>query len=61
MNRLYRSLSDTMVSGVCGGIARRVKAPVWLVRVTAVLALIVMPVPVAIAYLLAVILLPKGL
>lgn len=56
--RLYRSRSDRMVGGVCGGLARYFGVDPTLVRVLAVVSL-VLPGPQILAYLLAWIIVPE--
>jgi phage shock protein C len=51
--RLYRSRSDHMVGGVCGGIARYFGVDPTLVRVVAVIALVFALPATAVGYLLA--------
>ena len=57
-NRIYRDNIRRKVSGVCAGVANHFRLPVWGVRVAAIAAFIFAPVPVALAYALAVLLLP---
>lgn len=57
--RIYRSKLRRKVSGVCAGLAAYFDSPVWLVRTLVVLAFLFVPVPVALAYLLGVLLLPS--
>lgn len=57
-NRLYRDNVRRKISGVCAGVANHFDQPTWAVRVLAVAAFIFAPVPAAIAYLLAVLLIP---
>ncbi len=55
----YKDTLRKKVSGVCAGIARYFGFdPLW-VRCAAIVAFIFMPVPVALAYLIAVLLLPN--
>jgi len=58
-----RSLSkdpvNKKISGVCSGLARYWGQPNWLIRLAALIALLMFPVPVAVAYLMAVLLLPN--
>jgi phage shock protein C len=56
--RLYRSRSDRMIGGVCGGLATYLGVDASLVRVLAVLSLL-LPGPQIIAYLLAWIIVPE--
>ena len=57
-NRLYRDNIRRKISGVCAGVANHFEQPVWAVRVLAIVAFFFAPVPVAIAYALAVLLIP---
>ncbi len=57
-NRLHRDTIRGKVSGVCAGIAKHFSVETWIVRIVAIAALIFMPVPTAVAYVLAVVLLP---
>lgn len=57
-NKLYRLRSQAKVSGVCAGLARFWGIDRWIVRLIAIGALIFLPMPTAVAYLLATILLP---
>ena len=56
--KLYRSRSDRMLGGVCGGLADYLGVDVTVVRLIAV-ATIVLPGPSVIAYLLAWIIVPE--
>ncbi|MFO7776896.1 MAG: PspC domain-containing protein [Nitriliruptoraceae bacterium] len=56
--KLYRSRSDRMLAGVCGGLADYLGVDVTVVRLIAV-ATIVLPGPSIIAYLLAWIIVPE--
>jgi phage shock protein PspC (stress-responsive transcriptional regulator) len=60
---LHRTLSKDVVhkklSGVCAGVARYYKLPRLVVRVAAIGALIIFPVAVGVAYIVAAILLPS--
>ncbi|WP_084407373.1 PspC domain-containing protein [Aestuariibacter salexigens] len=56
VQRLYRDNSRALVSGVCAGLARYWDCPTWVVRAGAIAAFLFMPVPVAIAYLMAIVL-----
>jgi phage shock protein PspC (stress-responsive transcriptional regulator) len=58
--RLTRSQHYRKISGVCSGIALHWEQPIWLVRVLAVASLIFFTTPTAVAYLMAVLLLPSG-
>ncbi|MCV2886642.1 PspC domain-containing protein [Aestuariibacter sp. AA17] len=57
--QLHRSTLNKKVSGVCAGLARHFDVSVIWVRLAAIVAFIMFPMPVAIAYLMAVLLLPK--
>jgi len=56
--RLYRSRSDRMIGGVCGGLAAYFDVDPTLVRVLAVISL-VLPGPQILAYLVAWVLMPQ--
>lgn len=56
--KLYRSRSDRMLGGVCGGLAAYLNMDVTVVRLIAV-ATILLPGPSIIAYLLAWIIVPE--
>ena len=58
INRLYRDTTGGKVSGVCSGLAKHWQQPSWLIRVAAVALLITLPVPTAVAYVMAVVLIP---
>lgn len=58
-NRLYKDKYNRKVSGVCAGVARFLGVQPLYVRIAAVVSLIFLSVPTALAYLLAVILLPS--
>lgn len=57
--RLTRSAQDSMVGGVCGGLARHLDIDATLVRVLAVLALVLGVFPAALAYVLLWVLMPR--
>ncbi|MBC3767538.1 PspC domain-containing protein [Neptunicella marina] len=56
--QLYRANFGKKVTGVCAGLARYWQLDVRLVRVAAIVALIFLTVPTAVAYFLATLLLP---
>lgn len=56
---LYKVQFGKKVSGVCAGLARYWNTDAWIIRIAALVCLLLFPVPTAIAYLLAVILLPS--
>lgn len=56
--RMYRDTLRRKVSGVCAGVAKHFGFEPWMVRLAAIALFIFMPVPVAIAYVLAVVLIP---
>ncbi|BDX07949.1 PspC domain-containing protein [Planctobacterium marinum] len=58
-NRIYKSSINKKVMGVCAGIARHYGVEAWMVRLATVLAFLAFPVPIAAAYLVAVVLLPS--
>ena len=58
-NRLYKDNVRRKVSGVCAGIASHFRQPVWMVRVATLALFLFFPVPIAVAYLLGVLLIPN--
>jgi len=57
--RLYRSEKDRRIAGVCGGLAEYMNADPTLVRLAAVVLAVVSGVfPMAIAYVLAILIVP---
>jgi phage shock protein C len=55
--RLFRDASRAVISGVCAGVARYLDVdPVW-VRAAAIVSMIFLTVPTALAYVLAILLL----
>lgn len=58
VNRLYRSERSRKVSGVCAGLAKHFDIEPWIPRVAALISFCFMPIPTAVAYLLAVLLMP---
>jgi phage shock protein PspC (stress-responsive transcriptional regulator) len=59
INRLYRDTAYSKVSGVCAGLAKHWGQPRWVIRVAALALLISLTVPTAVAYIMAVILIPS--
>jgi phage shock protein PspC (stress-responsive transcriptional regulator) len=59
LNRLHRDIDNGKVSGVCAGLAAHWDQPRWLIRVAALVCLIALPMPTAVAYIMAVLLIPK--
>ena len=60
MQRLYRSTKDSMIGGVCGGIAERFNWDPSLVRIVVVfLGLITAVVPVFVTYVVAWVIIPE--
>ena len=57
-NQLYRDTVRARVSGVCAGLARHFNVDAWVVRLATIAAFIFFPFPVAIAYVLGVVLIP---
>lgn len=57
-NRLYRDEPGRKVSGVCAGLAKHFDLPAWGVRLAVILLFFFAPVPVALAYVLGVLLIP---
>lgn len=56
--RLYRSKNNSMLAGVCGGIAEYFNADPTVVRLLAVLLLLVFNIGAVIAYLIMIIVVP---
>ncbi|MFT4993985.1 MAG: phage shock protein C [Paraglaciecola sp.] len=59
INRLYRDTRHSKVSGVCAGLAEHWGQPRWVIRVAALALLITLTMPTAVAYIMAVILIPS--
>jgi phage shock protein PspC (stress-responsive transcriptional regulator) len=59
INRLHRDTVHSKVSGVCAGLAKHWDQPRWLIRVAAIALLIALPMPTAVAYIMAVLLIPS--
>jgi len=57
-HQLYRDTVRAKVSGVCAGLGKHFNVDAWVVRVATIALFIFMPVPVAIAYVLGVVLIP---
>ncbi len=57
-NRIYRDTVRKKVTGVCAGLAKHYGLEAWMVRLGTVVAFLMFPVPIAIAYVLATLLLP---
>lgn len=55
--RFFRDAKNAKVSGVCAGIAKYFDVNDWLVRGVTVVAFILAPFPIGLAYVLAVLLL----
>ena len=58
VNRLHRDTLHAKVSGVCAGLAKHWGQPRWAIRVAAIACLLWLPVATAVAYAMAVVLLP---
>ncbi|WP_139491495.1 PspC domain-containing protein [Brevibacillus dissolubilis] len=58
MNRLYRSMDDKRIFGVCGGIARFINVDSTLVRIAVIFLTIFTGIPVVV-YLMLAFLMPK--
>lgn len=58
VNRIYRSSMNKKVMGVCAGVAHHYGIESWMVRLATILMFLAFPGPIAIAYIVAVILLP---
>lgn len=59
INRLHRDTTYSKVSGVCAGLAKHWGQPRWAIRLAALVLLIALPMPTAVAYIMAVILIPS--
>jgi phage shock protein PspC (stress-responsive transcriptional regulator) len=59
INRLHRDTTHSKVSGVCAGLASHWEQPRWAIRLAAIALLIALPMPTAVAYIMAVILIPS--
>ncbi|WP_018983715.1 PspC domain-containing protein [Salinimonas chungwhensis] len=57
--RIYRIMHESVISGVCAGLARWLSIDAMWVRVAAVISLFMLPGITVIAYLAAVVLLPR--
>lgn len=58
-DRIYKDSVRKKLSGVCAGLARYWNQPTWLIRVAAIAFLLTFPLPAAMAYLLATLILPS--
>ncbi|MBB18576.1 MAG: hypothetical protein CMP20_03780 [Rickettsiales bacterium] len=58
IDRLHRDALHAKISGVCAGLAKHWDQPRWAIRIAAILSLLLLPVPTAVAYGMAVLLLP---
>lgn len=54
--KLVREKSNAVAGGVCAGLAEYFGRPVWLLRTIALVAAVIIPAPVLLAYLLFVLL-----
>lgn len=60
MKRLYRSRSDRMIAGICGGLAAYFKADPTLIRLLAIILMLVTAImPVVLAYGIGAIIIPN--
>jgi phage shock protein C len=59
LKRLHRDNLHSKVSGVCAGLAAHWAQPRWAIRLAALALLIALPMPTAVAYIMAVILIPS--
>lgn len=57
--KIYRDLDNGMISGVCAGVANYFSVEAVWVRAAAIMGLIFLSVPVLLAYVAAVVLLPR--
>lgn len=58
VNRIYRSSMNRKIMGVCAGVAHHYGVDSWMVRLATILAFLAFPGAIAIAYCVAVVLLP---
>lgn len=58
--QIKRNTADSIISGVCKGVADYFKLDAFWVRVATLIAFIFAPVPVVLAYFAAVVLLPRA-
>jgi len=58
VNKLHRDTLNGKVSGVCAGLAKHWEQPRWVIRVGALACLFCLPMVTAVAYVMAVLLLP---
>lgn len=58
VNRIYKDSVRKKLTGVCAGCARYFGVESWIVRLLTVIVFLAFPIPVAIAYLMATLLLP---
>ncbi len=59
LNRIYKDSVRKKLTGVCAGCARHFGVEAWVARLLTVLVFMAFPIPVAIAYLMATLLLPS--
>lgn len=57
-DRLYRDTARAKVSGVCAGLAKHWQQPRWIIRLATIICFLFLPLATAIAYGMAVLLLP---
>jgi phage shock protein PspC (stress-responsive transcriptional regulator) len=57
--RFYRDKQNAKVSGVCAGLAKYFDINPWFVRGASMISLLIFPVAVALAYVLAILLLSE--
>lgn len=58
MKKLFRSNRDSMIAGICGGIAEYYNLDVTVVRMGVVLAALFIP-PIIVAYLIGIVIIPE--
>jgi phage shock protein C len=58
--RLYRSRTDRMLAGVCGGLAEYFNADPTLIRILAVIFLVAFNVAAVVGYLIMAVIVPLG-
>lgn len=58
-SRLYKDNLRKKVTGVCAGVAKHFGLEPWMVRLGAVVAFLMFPMPLVIAYIAATLLLPS--
>ncbi|MBU2976613.1 PspC domain-containing protein [Alteromonas sp. C1M14] len=58
-NKIHRDVENGMISGVCAGVANYFSIDAVWIRAAAIFGLIFLSIPVLLAYVIAVVLLPR--